>query len=176
MMGDRRFCVLSVAPRRRLYTTPPQQSNAGRVVPDALRGTIMSKTIVADAIQTVSGLDAKTARHAAIAALDAITKTLLEQGKFVLAGFGTFTTKNLPARTGMNPSTRAKFAVAASKTVRFKMSPAFKERLAPPVAAKPAQKATAAKTAKAKAPAKPSRQPRQRAATNSSQQQRATTG
>ena len=52
-----------------------------------------------------------------------------DSGKFSYPGFGTFALKSRNARTGINPKTKAKIQIPASKTVGFKPSTNWKETL-----------------------------------------------
>jgi DNA-binding protein HU-beta len=46
-----------------------------------------------------------------------------------LPGFGKFTVKAVPARTGRNPSTGAAIQIAASKKVSFSPAKALKDKV-----------------------------------------------
>ena len=52
--------------------------------------------------------------------LDAIQDALANGDKVALAGFGTFSVRNRPARTGRNPQTGESIEIAASKSPAFK--------------------------------------------------------
>ena len=57
----------------------------------------------------------------ALNALLGIAKaTIKKDGRFPLAGFGTFVVVNRKARTGRNPQTGQPIQIKASKTVRFR--------------------------------------------------------
>ncbi|MCL2752004.1 MAG: HU family DNA-binding protein [Firmicutes bacterium] len=62
---------------------------------------------------------------------DAFYKTIvdsLKKGeKIALPGFLTFEIKNKPAREGINPKTKAKIKIAASKAPAVKLGKTFKE-------------------------------------------------
>ena len=49
--------------------------------------------------------------------------------KVQLVGFGTFESKDRPARTARNPRTGEAVKIAASKTVSFKVGKALKDSL-----------------------------------------------
>lgn len=57
-------------------------------------------------------------------AVNAFAEVVLEQAKkgekITLVGFGTFSVSERAARTGVNPSTKAKIQIPASKSVKFK--------------------------------------------------------
>ena len=52
--------------------------------------------------------------------LDAIQDALANGDKVALAGFGTFSVRSRPARTGRNPQTGESIEIAASKFAAFK--------------------------------------------------------
>lgn len=87
----------------------------------------MNKTQLIDAIQKELGPDAtkKSAAEALNATLAAITKAVATE-KVQLVGFGTFETKQRPARTGRNPQTNEVITIPASAVVTFKASSALK--------------------------------------------------
>ena len=58
----------------------------------------------------------RSQRHA----IDAIQAELKKGEKVALLGFGTFSVNKRPARTGINPATKAKIKIAAKKVVKFK--------------------------------------------------------
>jgi DNA-binding protein HU-beta len=59
-----------------------------------------------------------------------IGTTLKKEGRFAFPDLGTFTVSQRTARTGRNPATGESIKIKASKTVRFKPSPALKEKVA----------------------------------------------
>ena len=65
--------------------------------------------------------------------LDALFETLATQirkdTKFTYPGFGTFVVRQRKARDGIDPRTREKIKIPASKTVGFKPAKAFKDTL-----------------------------------------------
>jgi DNA-binding protein HU-beta len=54
---------------------------------------------------------------------------LAKGGKVAVPNFGTFQVAERPARKGRNPATGKPIKIAASKTVRFKVSKNLKENL-----------------------------------------------
>ncbi len=56
-------------------------------------------------------------------------KFLKKEGKVSVPGFGTFQVATRKARQGRNPATGKAIKIAASKTVRFKVSKTLKEKL-----------------------------------------------
>ncbi len=58
-----------------------------------------------------------------------LLKTLKAGDKIQLTGFGSFEVKERPEREGINPATKEKIKIAASKTVVFKAGKSLKENL-----------------------------------------------
>jgi DNA-binding protein HU-beta len=87
----------------------------------------MTKT---DLVDVIAG-KAKISKSAALEAVDAITDVItgaLKKGdKVTLVGFGTFDVAQRAAREGVNPQTRQKIKIKASKAPRFKAGKALKE-------------------------------------------------
>ena len=54
------------------------------------------------------------------ATMKAIKDALKANDKVALIGFGTFSVNKRPARTGINPATKAKIKIAAKKVAKFK--------------------------------------------------------
>jgi DNA-binding protein HU-alpha len=61
------------------------------------------------------------------AVIDGITLTLEKGGKVSLIGFGTFKVNQRKARTGVNPQTKAKIQIPATKVPVFKAGKKLKE-------------------------------------------------
>ncbi|MFN0265283.1 integration host factor subunit beta [Tepidamorphus sp. 3E244] len=61
--------------------------------------------------------------------LDEIVEALATGDRVELRGFGTFSVKNRPARTGRNPRTGARVEVAEKSVPFFKMGKEMRERL-----------------------------------------------
>ncbi len=89
----------------------------------------MNKAELVAEIQKALGDE--TSKAAAERALDAVlegVKKGIKKDKTVqLIGFGTFTVAKRAARTGINPQTKEKIKIKASKTVKFKAGAALKE-------------------------------------------------
>ena len=60
---------------------------------------------------------------------DLMGEELAKGGKVAVPGFGTFQVSERPARKGRNPATGKPIKIAASKSVRFKVSKNLKEKL-----------------------------------------------
>jgi DNA-binding protein HU-beta len=88
---------------------------------------VMTKT---DLVEVVAG-KGKISKAAALEAVDALTDVIagaLKKGdKVTLVGFGTFVVAKRAARNGVNPQTRQKIKIKASKAPRFKAGKALKD-------------------------------------------------
>ena len=58
-----------------------------------------------------------------------MSEALAEDDKVTVPNFGTFQVTQRPARAGRNPATGEAISIAASKSVRFKVSKNLKEAL-----------------------------------------------
>ena len=67
--------------------------------------------------------------HIVNAILDEITGALARGDRVELRGFGAFSVKNRPARTGRNPRTGAKVSVTEKNVPFFKTGKEMRERL-----------------------------------------------
>jgi DNA-binding protein HU-beta len=88
---------------------------------------VMTKT---DLVEVVAG-KGKISKAAALEAVDALTDVIagaMKKGdKVTLVGFGTFVVAKRAARNGVNPQTRQKIKIKASKAPRFKAGKALKD-------------------------------------------------
>ena len=87
----------------------------------------MNKTELVAAVAAKAEISKKDAEAAVTATFDAITASLAEGDKVALVGFGTFAVKERAARTGLNPQTKEKIEIAASKAPAFKAGKALKD-------------------------------------------------
>ncbi len=69
------------------------------------------------------------AKSAVNAVFEVIRDALANGDTVSVTGFGRFSTKSRPARTGRNPRTGESIAVAASKAPSFKAGKALRDRL-----------------------------------------------
>lgn len=77
--------------------------------------------LVAETQEALGGDTTKAAAERAVdAVLDAIKKGIQEDEVVQLIGFGTFSVATREARMGVNPRTKEKIPIPASKTVKFK--------------------------------------------------------
>ena len=90
----------------------------------------MNKGELIDAVQKNLGKDASraSAEAAVNAVIDTITKTVKKENVQVI-GFGTFSVVKRAARAGINPQTREKIKIKASKSVKFKPGAKLKAAL-----------------------------------------------
>lgn len=76
-----------------------------------------------------TGQSRRVTAEAVDAIFDAVTKSILRDGKFYMPGFGTFVVKDRAARTGRNPQTGKPIQIAARKACTFKAAAALKDSL-----------------------------------------------
>lgn len=88
----------------------------------------MNKAELIVEIQKQLGKDATKAcaENALNTVLDAIKAGVKKNKKLQLIGFGTFSVVERKARTGINPQTKEKIKIKASKAIKFKPGAAFK--------------------------------------------------
>jgi DNA-binding protein HU-beta len=87
----------------------------------------MNKTELIDAVAQTTDLSKVAAGKAVDAVLSAIGKSLRSGDSVVLTGFGTFSIRERPARTGHNPKTGEQMQIEASKTPVFKAGKTLRE-------------------------------------------------
>ncbi len=87
----------------------------------------MSKKFLTEVIARAAGMPASTAGRLAGEVVAAIKAEITETGRFSLPDFGSFTVRETPRRTALNPRTGEKVEVKAGAAVRFKASPSLKE-------------------------------------------------
>ncbi len=89
----------------------------------------MNKTELVNAIANEAKLTKVQAADALKATLNAIEDAISKGDKVALIGFGTFSVVEKAARTGINPSTKAKIEIPAKKVVKFKAGAEFAEKV-----------------------------------------------
>ena len=87
----------------------------------------MNKTDLVAAVAAKAELSKKDAEAAVAAVFASITDALADGDKVSLVGFGTFDVKERAARTGLNPRTKEKIEIPASKAPAFKAGKALKD-------------------------------------------------
>ena len=90
----------------------------------------MTKAELVTMVASKSGLSKKDTEKAIAGMIDTITETLAKGESIQLVGFGTFEVRERAARTGINPRTKAKIEIAATKVPAFKAGSALKEAVA----------------------------------------------
>jgi len=89
----------------------------------------MNKAELISAVAEKTGQQKKECEQFLGAFIETITETLKNNDKISLVGFGTFEVKERAAREGINPRTKEKIQIAASKSPAFKAGKAFKDAL-----------------------------------------------
>ena len=90
----------------------------------------MNKTELVAAMADKAGLSKKDADKALAAFIDVVGTELTKKGgKVQLVGFGTFEVAERAARTGLNPLTKEKIKIKASKAPKFKAGKALKDKV-----------------------------------------------
>ena len=89
----------------------------------------MNKGELVAALAAKTELSKKDSEAALNALIDVIGESLVKGEKVQLIGFGTFETKNRPARVARNPRTGAEVKIAASKAPAFKAGKALKDKV-----------------------------------------------
>ena len=87
----------------------------------------MQKTDFVKSVADRANVSQKEAKQVIDAALDIITESLKGGEKVTLTGFGTFEVRQRQEREGVNPQTRQKIKIAATKTPGFSASITLKE-------------------------------------------------
>ena len=90
----------------------------------------MTKAELVSAIAEKTDFTKKDSEAALVAVLDSITEALKKDEKVSLVGFGTFEVRSRAAREGINPQTKKKIQIAATKVPAFKAGKALKETVA----------------------------------------------
>lgn len=86
------------------------------------------QTIV-DSIAAAQGITKKAAEANVRQVLETIIATTVAEGEVKLAGFGSFSVKDVAAKTVRHPATGESLDVPATKKVSFKAAAALKERV-----------------------------------------------
>ena len=90
----------------------------------------MNKTELVAAMAKKADLSKKDAEKALAAFIDVVGTELTKKGgKVQLVGFGTFEVAQRAARTGLNPLTKEKIKIKASKAPKFKAGKALKDKV-----------------------------------------------
>ncbi len=87
----------------------------------------MTKAELVTSLAEKSGLTKKDSEKALAAFIETVTDTLAKGESIQLVGFGTFEVRERAARDGINPRTKEKIAIAATKVPAFKAGRALKD-------------------------------------------------
>lgn len=87
----------------------------------------MQKTDFIKAVAERAKASQKETKQIIDAAIEVITEALARGEKVTLTGFGTFEVRSRQAREGVNPQTREKIHIPATKTPGFSASSTLKE-------------------------------------------------
>jgi DNA-binding protein HU-beta len=90
----------------------------------------MNKADLIDAIAKKAEMTKKDAGKALDAIIESVSGALARGEKVTLVGFGTFDVRERKARTGVNPRTKAKIKIPASKAPVFKAGKELKGKVA----------------------------------------------
>ncbi len=87
----------------------------------------INKKLLAQAVVEQLGITKKDAMIAVDTIFDEITKALGEGNKVDVSGFGKFEVTERAERLGINPATKEKITIAASKSPKFKAAKNLKD-------------------------------------------------
>ncbi len=87
----------------------------------------MTKAELVATMAAKSGLSKKDTEKALSSFIDTVTETLSNGDSIQLVGFGTFEVRDRAARTGINPRTKEKMSIEATKVPAFKAGRALKD-------------------------------------------------
>jgi len=87
----------------------------------------MNKTEFVSAIADKTGVSKKDVEAVVKAYSEVVADELKAGGKIQLVGFGTFEVSERAAREGINPLTKEKIKIKASKSPKFKAGKALKD-------------------------------------------------
>ena len=88
---------------------------------------VLNKKVLAEVVAEKHNLTKKEANEIVELVFDTVKAELKKGGKVDVAGFGKFEVKARNARTGINPATKQKIMVPATKVPAFKASKALKD-------------------------------------------------
>ncbi len=89
-----------------------------------------TKKIFAEEVSAEFGLTKKDSTEIVNYLFEEMTKTLKKGGTVDISGFGKFTVKKRAARSGINPLTKEKIKIKATKVPAFKASKTLKDTVA----------------------------------------------
>ena len=89
----------------------------------------MTKSDLVEAVAKRIQLSRKVAEFAVDTTFETIGRSIKNEKRFQVPGFGTFAVRGRKAREGRNPQTGAIIKINASRTVVFKPTPSLKKDL-----------------------------------------------
>jgi DNA-binding protein HU-beta len=91
----------------------------------------MTKSEFVDLVKEKGGYESKSAAEKAIKAFtDAVTEALVKKDTVTLVGFGTFTTVEVPEKSGKVPGTDRTYTKPAHTAPKFKIGKSLKDAVA----------------------------------------------
>ena len=90
----------------------------------------MNKTELVAAVAAKAEISKKDADKAVAAVIESVTDALKAGDKVQLIGFGTFEVRERKAREGINPQSKSKIQIPATKVPAFKAGRALKDAVA----------------------------------------------
>ncbi len=90
-------------------------------------GESLNRLELVAAIAEKANLDRPAAERALAAFTEIVSATLQKGDKVTIVGFGSFETSQRAAREGINPATREKISIPASRQPKFKPGKQLKE-------------------------------------------------
>lgn len=87
----------------------------------------MNKAELITAISQETDLSKKDVEKVVSAFINTVTKTLKDGDKVSLVGFGTFEAKERASREGINPRTKERIVIPATKSPTFKAGKSLKD-------------------------------------------------
>ncbi|MDE7192749.1 MAG: HU family DNA-binding protein [Oscillospiraceae bacterium] len=87
----------------------------------------MTKAELVSEVAAKSGLSKKDSEKAIAGVIETITETLAKGESIQLVGFGTFEVRERAARSGINPQTKKKIQIPATKVPAFKAGRGLKD-------------------------------------------------
>ena len=88
----------------------------------------MKLSDLVDAVAAKTGVSKADAKKNVDAVFEAVADAVVAKDSITVPGFGTFSAKDKPARTGRNPSTGAEIKIPARTAAAFKASKALNDR------------------------------------------------
>lgn len=91
--------------------------------------TTIKKVDLAESVKNTLATTKSAGMEAVETVFTEIAKALAEDNTVEISGFGKFEVTERSARTGINPATKEKIEIPASKSVKFKPSKALKDQV-----------------------------------------------